>query len=64
MSRKIKLAALLLVLILIIAAIGVYAFNQSQSTVRYTVIGFDHERAWLDAEYLTSLGPRLAGTDE
>jgi len=64
MSRKIKLAALLLIIIITIAAVGAYAFNRSQSTVRYTIIDFDQERAWLDEEYLTSLGPRLSGTDE
>ncbi|UCE74663.1 MAG: M28 family peptidase [Methanomassiliicoccales archaeon] len=64
MSKKYKISALLLILIIIIAAIGVYGFSQYQSSMNYTIISFDFERAYNDEDVLTSLGPRLAGTDE
>ncbi len=64
MSKKIKLSVLLLILIIIIAAVGVYGLSQSQDNGNYTIIGFDSDRAYNDCEFLTSLGPRLAGTNE
>ncbi len=64
MSKKIKLSVLLLILIIIIAAVGVYAFNQNLEGMEFTIIAFDYERAYQDEEILTSIGPRLAGTDE
>ncbi|MEE9151565.1 MAG: M20/M25/M40 family metallo-hydrolase [Thermoplasmata archaeon] len=64
MSKKIKFSVLMLILIVIIAAVGVYAISQYQASNGYTLIGFDYERAYEDEEVLTSLGPRLAGTNE
>lgn len=64
MTKKFKLAALLLIFVVIIAAVGVYGINQSANASQYTIISFDYERAYEDEEYLTSLGPRLSGTDE
>jgi aminopeptidase YwaD len=64
MSKKIKFSALLLILIVIIAAIGVYALNVIRADEEYTIIGFDYVRAYKDEEVLTSIGPRLAGTQE
>lgn len=64
MSKKIKLSVLLLIFIVIIAAVGVYAFSQNMEGKEYTIIAFDYERAYMDEEALTSIGPRLAGTDE
>lgn len=64
MSKKIKLSVLLLILMVIIAAVGVYAFSQNLEGSDYTIIAFDYERAYKDEEALTSIGPRLAGTDE
>ncbi len=64
MSKKIKLSVLLLIFIVIIAAVGVYAFSENMKGKEYTIIAFDYERAYMDEEALTSIGPRLAGTDE
>jgi hypothetical protein len=64
MSRKIKFIALILALIIIIAAVGVYALNQLREDMGYTIISFDSERCYKDEEFLTSIGPRLSGTDE
>ncbi len=64
MSKKIKFSALLLILIVIIAALGVYALNLTNADEEYTIIGFDYERAYRDEVVLTSIGSRLAGTEE
>lgn len=64
MTKKIKLAALLLIFMVIIAAVGVYGINQSANASQYTIISFDYERAYEDQEYFSSLGARLSGTDE
>jgi hypothetical protein len=64
MSTKIKLSSALLIVIIIIAAIGVYGISQSSSNENYTLIGFQEERAYNDMEILISNGPRLSGTDE
>ncbi|UCE36409.1 MAG: M20/M25/M40 family metallo-hydrolase [Thermoplasmata archaeon] len=63
MSKKIKLFVLFLVIVVIIAAVGVYALKQAQEATNYTIVGFDYQRAYNDCDYLTSIGPRLAGTD-
>ena len=63
MDKRYKLAAILLIAVVIVAAVGVYGVRQISSGTRYTLISFDYERAYMDEEYLTSLGPRLAGTD-
>ena len=63
MTKKYKLAALLLIIVVIIAAVGVYGIRQNVQGANYTLISFDYERAYMDQEYLNSLGPRLAGTD-
>jgi aminopeptidase YwaD len=64
MTKKFKLFALLLIAVVIIATVGVLGFSNSRENSDYTIIGFDSDRAYSDCEYLTSLGPRLAGTDE
>ncbi|UCG69192.1 MAG: M20/M25/M40 family metallo-hydrolase [Thermoplasmata archaeon] len=64
MTKKIKISAFLLIIIIIIAAVGVYAFNQIQNRDNYRIISFDSERAYNDVEALISIGPRLSGTDE
>jgi hypothetical protein len=64
MPKKIKLSTLLLIFIIITASVGVYAISQSQEETQYTIIAFDYERAYRDEEILTSIGPRMAGTDE
>jgi hypothetical protein len=64
MTKKIKLAALLLIIMVIIAAVGVYGINHFANASQYTIITFDYERAFEDQEYFSSLGPRLSGTDE
>jgi hypothetical protein len=64
MNKRFKLSALLLILIVIIAAVGVYGIRQATEGAGYEIIPFDSERAYRDQEYLNSLGPRLAGTDE
>lgn len=64
MSRKIKFIALILVLIITMAAVGVYALNRLKDSGEYTLISFDFERSYKDEEFLTSIGPRLSGTDE
>jgi hypothetical protein len=63
MTKKIKIAALLLILIIIMAAIGVYAIRQELAIEHYQLIGFDQDRAYADEEALLSFGPRLSGTD-
>ncbi len=64
MTKKFKLFALLLIAIVVIAAVGVLGFSKSSDGYEYTIIGFDSKRAYKDCEFLTSLGPRHAGTDE
>jgi aminopeptidase YwaD len=64
MKKKFKLFALLLIAVVVIAAVGVYGISKSQENADYTIIGFDSDRAYSDCEYLTSLGSRLAGTDQ
>jgi hypothetical protein len=63
MTKKIKISVFLLIIIIIIAAAGVYAFNQTQNSGKYRIISFDAERAYNDVDILTSIGPRLSGTD-
>jgi hypothetical protein len=63
MEKRYKLAALLLIAVVIIAAVGVYGVRQIGNSTKYTLISFDNERAYQDQDYLNSRGPRLAGTD-
>jgi hypothetical protein len=62
MTKKYKLAAFFLIIVVIIAAVGVYGIRQNAQGENYTLISFDYERAYMDQEYFNSLGPRLAGT--
>jgi hypothetical protein len=62
MTKKYKLAALFLIIVVIIAAVGVYGIRENTQGASYTLISFDNERAYGDHEYFEELGPRLAGT--
>lgn len=62
MTKKYKFTALFLIIIVIIAALGVYGIRDSTQPADYTLISFDYERAYIDQEYFEELGPRLAGT--
>jgi hypothetical protein len=64
MSRKFKLVSLVLILIVVIAGIGVATWVQQQSERGYTLIDFDEKRCFNDEKELTSIGPRLSGTNE
>jgi len=48
MTKKYKLAALFLIIVVIIAAVGVYAIRQNAQGANYTLVSFDYERAYLD----------------
>jgi len=63
MKRRYKLSAVAAVIILVIAALAYYYKAEATASAEGTLIGFDHERAFADEKYLTSLGPRLAGTN-
>jgi hypothetical protein len=60
-TKKLKLIAVGVVLILILSLIAVYSV--SNMTNEYHLVDFDSDEAYKDMQYLTEIGPRVAGSE-
>jgi len=57
-----KIVAIVIVAMLAFGFLGYYTFGRS-TDVKFVLVGFDADEAYVDMQYLTGIGPRVPGTE-